>query len=114
MGKSQKFSDQLPYVKTLISLLNFAIFRLWGARPKKAADQTRDPRSAGAYRAEVALLFLVQEARGPNSGPQVGRRLEQRWPYYFLCRRLADQSSGPQVGRRLEQRAADAEEAGLD
>ena len=47
-GESQKFSDQLPFVKALISLLKFAIFRLWGARPKKAADQTRHKRSAGA------------------------------------------------------------------
>ena len=31
--------DQLPYVKALISLLKFAIFWLWGARSKKAADQ---------------------------------------------------------------------------
>ena len=39
-----------------------------------------------------------------TSGAAVGRRLAQRWPYYFLCRRLADQTSGPEVGRRLEQR----------
>ena len=37
--KSQKFNDQLPYAKALISLLKFAIFWLWGARSKKAADQ---------------------------------------------------------------------------
>ena len=51
-----------------ISLIKSSNFWPGGARPKKPRTQPRDTRSAGAYRAEVALLFLVQEARGPNLG----------------------------------------------
>ena len=98
-------------------------------------------RGRPAPRAEVALLFLVQEARGPNLGTRgrpapraevallflvqeaathtrdtglqpgrraedrildFSRRVEQRWPYYFLCRRLLHtRDTGP---RPVEQR----------
>ena len=43
-----------------------------------------------ARRAEVALLFLAQEGRDTHAGTDCGRRVEQRWPYYFSWRRLAD------------------------
>ena len=35
-----------------------------------------------------ALLFLVQEAIATHAATDFGRRVEQSWPYYFLCRRL--------------------------
>ena len=37
-----------------------------------------------------ALLFLAQEGRDTHAGTDCGRRVEQRWPYYFSWRRLAD------------------------
>ena len=72
--KSQKFSDQLPYVKAFISLLKFAFFRLWGARSKKAAGQTCNQRSAGAYRG-AGLSFYVEEGRATHANPELGWRL---------------------------------------
>ena len=47
---------------------------------------TRDTGPRPARRAEVALLFLVQEAARTLD---FGWRVEQRWPYYFFCR-MAD------------------------
>ena len=29
----------------------------------------------------ASILFLVEEGRRPNLGLEVGRRVEQRWPY---------------------------------
>ena len=51
---------------------------------------TRLHRPRLARRAEVALLFLVQEGRDTHAALDLGRRVEQRWPYYFSWRRLAD------------------------
>ena len=34
-----------------------------------------------------------RKTRQLNWAPEVGRRLEQRWPYYFLCRRVPDTRS---------------------
>ncbi len=56
---------------------------------------TRCTRLRPARRAELALLFLLQEAarHGPyqNSAGTSNKaglqRVEQSWPYYFLCRR---------------------------
>ena len=93
-----------------ISLIKSSNFWPGGARPKKPRTQPRDTRSAGAYRAEVALLFLVQEARGPELGttgrpaPRAGLAL------LFLVQEARGPKPGPQVGRRIEQRAADTEE----
>ena len=44
---------------------------------QEAADQIATT-GRPAPRAGLALLFLVQEARRPESGAQVGGRLEQR------------------------------------
>ena len=38
----------------------------------------------------MALLFLAQEGRDTHAALDSGRRVEQRWPYYFSWRRLAD------------------------
>ena len=35
-----------------------------------------------------ASLFLVQEATATHGVTDFGRQIKQRWPYYFLCRRL--------------------------
>ena len=51
-----------------------------------------------------ALLFLVQEAIATHGATDFGRRVEQRWPYYFLCRRLIREHQGGWVV------AADGEE----
>ena len=37
----------------------------------------------------MALLSLVQEGWQTHGDTDFGRRVEQRWPYYFLCMRLA-------------------------
>ena len=50
-----------------------------------------------ARRAEVALLFLVQEGRDTHAALDLGRRVEQRWPYYFSWRRLADAEDAEDV-----------------
>ena len=56
-----------------------------------------------AHRAEVGLLFDVQERRDTHAALHFGRRIEQRWPYYFLCRRPPDtRDHGLRPARRAE------------
>ena len=68
-----------------------------------------------------ALFFLAQVRRDTHAATDLGRRVEQRWPYYLMCRRAPDtRDPGLQPARRAEmgllfvvqQRAADAEVRG--
>ena len=71
---------------------------------KKTADQIA-PRGRPARRAGLALMRCLFRAKRRETFlrkrpptkllPEVGRRVEQGWPYHFLCRRAADQT-GPQ------------------
>ena len=52
----------------------------------------------------MALLFDVQERRDTHAATDFGRRVEQRWPYYFLQRRGGQVNTDRDFGRRVEQR----------
>ena len=49
------------------------------------------------------MVFLVQEAIATHGATDFGRRIKQRWPYYFLCRKLPHtRRTGPRPARRAE------------
>ena len=69
------------------------------------------------------MLFLAQEKRDTHAVTDFGRRVEQRWAYYFLRRRPPDtRDAGLRPARRAEvallflvqEARRDAEEAGQD
>ena len=60
-------------------------------------------RGRPAHRAEVALLFLVEEEWQTHGDTDFSRRVEQRWPCYFLWRRAAEtRETGRRPARRAE------------
>ena len=66
-------------------------------------NKTNPAREARRQTFLKALLFYVEEGRETFTGNDFGRRVEQRWPYYFLCRRLRHTlCSGLRPARRAE------------
>ena len=67
----------------------------------------------------AALLFDVQEQRDTHVALDLGRRVEQSWPYYLMCRRPPDtRDTGLRLAHRAEERrrggGGEEEEAGQD
>ena len=71
---------------------------------RRKPPDTREDGLRPARRAEVALLFFAAEGRQVNTDRDFGRRIEPRWPYYFLQRRGGQLNTDRDFGRRVEQR----------
>ena len=72
-------------------------------RAKNSTTTAENKRVGRRWSPPGGLQYFLCRRPRTKLSPQVGRRLEQGWPYYFLCRRAAEtRDTGSRPARRAE------------